>query len=231
MRVSVIIPTLNEEENLKDVIPGIFDCANQDLMEVIVVDGGSSDNSISTAEKLGAIVLKSSIRSRAAQMNLGAKSAQGEIFYFVHADTRILPGFIEDLQEVIINRGNHAGCYRYRFDSSDILLKINSWFTRFNGLLSGGGDQTLFITQTVFRQLGGFDEYYTIMEDFDIVRRIRKNHKFCIIPKSILVSARKYETNSWFKVQIANLTVFLLFYLKRHPKKIMSIYHKILVGR
>jgi rSAM/selenodomain-associated transferase 2 len=231
MKISVIIPVVNEAENLAEAIPRIIQFGNKDLIEIIVVDGGSTDGSVKIAEKLGAKVLVCPIKSRAAQMNLGALHAQGDVLFFLHADTRILPGYIEDLQEVIRKGKFHAGCYRFRFDSPKLLLKINSWFTRFNGIMSGGGDQTLFITQSVFRELGGFDETYTIMEDFDLVRRIRRSYKFCIIPKSILVSARKYDTNSWIKVQIANLTVITLFLMKSHPNKLKSIYQKMLVHR
>jgi rSAM/selenodomain-associated transferase 2 len=231
MKVSVIMPVLNEAENLTEIIPGLILFGNQNLAEIVVVDGGSTDGSREIAQSLGAKVLVSPIKSRAAQMNLGAQYAKGDVFYFIHADTRILPGYIEDLQEAIQKGEFHAGCYRFKFDSPKILLKINSWFTRFNGVMSGGGDQTLFILRSVFTELGGFDETYTIMEDFDLVRRIRRSHRFCIIPKSILVSARKYDNNSWLKVQVANLTVIILFFMKSPPTKLKSIYQKMLVHR
>ena len=195
-----------------------------------MVDGGSNDNSIGIAFKLGAKVLKSKICSRACQMNLGAKEASGEILYFVHADARVLDSFFEDIMEAV-ESGVPAGCFAYSFDSDSWLLKVNSWFTQFNGVLSGGGDQTLFVKREVFEALGGFDEYYCIMEDFELVKRLKKKYGFYVIPKKITVSARKYETNSWLRVQVANLIVFVLFFCKTPPVKLKELYSRLLVYR
>lgn len=229
-KISVIVPTLNEEENLKILIPLLFSIKNSELIEVIVADANSSDQTKSIAESLGATYNSCSAKSRASQMNAGAKISKGNILYFVHADTRPLPSFVRDIKTNIA-KGYLAGCYQYRFDSDNFLLKINSWFTRFNGMFSGGGDQTLYIERTLFNDLNGFDENYTIMEDFDLVRRIRKKSEFRIIPKPIKVSARKYENNSWLKVQLANLAVFIYFLLNKQPSKIKNLYCRLLNHR
>ncbi len=227
MQISVIIPVLNEEGNLKQLLPYIFEHGEDHLAEVIVVDSGSTDDTVHVARSYGAILLRSKVKSRAAQMNLGAHHATGGIFYFVHADSRPNTNFVKDILNAV-KHGISAGCYRYQFDSSSPLLKMNAWFTRFNGILSGGGDQTLFVKKSVFKNLGGYDEYYTIMEDFEFVGRIKKHFDFKILPKNIKVSARKYETNSWLRVQLANLTVFVLYYLKREPEYLKTIYRKML---
>ena len=221
---------MNESENLKELLPIFFNHKRCEDLEVIVVDGGSNDNSFEIAFQMGARVLKSKVSSRACQMNLGAKEATGDILYFVHADTRVLDSFYEDIIEAV-ESGVPAGCFAYSFDSDSILLKVNSWFTKFNGVLSGGGDQTLFIKKEVFEALKGFDEYYCIMEDFELTQRLKKNYSFHVIPKKITVSARKYETNSWLRVQLVNLVVFALFFLKTPPVKLKSLYSKLLVYR
>jgi len=223
LKISVIIPTLNEAENLRILLPLLFSNNNKEVIEVIVADADSTDQTRLVSEQLGGKYVLCSLKSRAAQMNAAAKISIGEVLYFVHADTRPLPGFTEDIKSSISN-GHLAGCYRYQFDSDNYLLKINSWFTRFNGLFSGGGDQTLFIKKTFFEDLNGFDEAYTIMEDFDLVRRIRVKTEFRIIPKSIKVSARKYENNSWLRVQLANLAVFIYFLSNKQPSKIKILY-------
>lgn len=225
LRISVIIPVLNEQENLKILIPSIKEFGGNFLQDLIVVDGGSVDQSIQVAESLGATVYCTKEASRAQQMNLGAQYASGNTLLFVHADVRMISSFAFDIQKARL-KGFRAGCFRYKFDSSKLMLKINSWATRFNGPFSGGGDQTLFISKRFFEDLGGFDPQFTIMEDFDLVRRIKSKSNFYIIPKSILVSARKYEHNSWLKVQVANLLAFWNFKRGTSPTLIKDAYIK-----
>ena len=159
--------------------------------------------------------------------NLGAKYATGKLLYFVHADVKLIPSFAGDIIQAV-NEGFDSGCYRYVFDSDNKMLRINGYFTRFDRIMCRGGDQTLFVTKTVFDALGGFDEHFTIMEDYDFIIRLRKQYSFKIIPKNIKVSARKYETNSWLRVQLANLIVFIMFFLKRSPEQMKSVYKKML---
>jgi rSAM/selenodomain-associated transferase 2 len=221
--ISIIIPVWNEANNLRELLPILLESKRHNVLEVLVIDGESTDESIDIAKRCNASVISSPLKSRAVQLNFGAKHANGEILYFIHADSRPLLSFEEDiLHEISI--GNEAGCYRYKFDSSSKLLKLNSWFTRFNGIFAGGGDQTLFISKSLFNDLGGYDERFTIMEDFELVKRIRKVTKFKVIQKSILVSARKYETNSWLSVQWANFLAIMAFKMGVPPESIKTLY-------
>jgi rSAM/selenodomain-associated transferase 2 len=227
MKLSIIIPVLNEAQNLKGLLPLFQKVIHTDLLEVIVVDGGSIDATKQVVENTGFRYIEAGIKSRAVQMNMGAKIANGNVLYFVHADVRIALTFYEDIK-TSISEGVHAGCYAYDFDSPKKMLRINSWFTGLNGLLSGGGDQTLFIQKSVFENLGGFDEKFDLMEDFELVRRIKTNYSFRVIPKRILVSARKYDQNSWLRVQVANLIIFGLFYFDYPPSKLKFLYSRLL---
>lgn len=229
-KISVIIPCLNEEENLRKLIPHLLKNSRGLLEEIIVCDGGSSDNTAAVCNSFGIKVINSAVCSRAVQMNLGAKHATGDILYFVHADTMPIEGYLKVILESIAGR-QEVGCFRYRFDSENPLLKLNSWFTRFNGFLSGGGDQTLFIQKSFFNSLYGFDETYCIMEDFDLVRRIRQKSDFHVLPYVMTVSDRKYKENTWLRIQVANLTAFSLFMLKVKPATIKSLYLKLLRKR
>jgi rSAM/selenodomain-associated transferase 2 len=225
--ISVIIPTLNESKNIMGLIPKIIEFGGPFVSELIVVDGGSDDDTVDMAKRLGAMVIQTKKRSRAHQLNIGAQASTSPILYFIHADTLPVKEFAKDIIEYF-SQSKEAGCYRYSFDSDNFLLKINSFFTRFNGIFAGGGDQTLYITRSLFERLGGFNEKYTIMEDFDLTRRIRKISKFYVIPRQIKVSARKYEANGWFRVQIANLLAFILFSINSKPESIKSLYCNLL---
>lgn len=229
-RISVIIPTLNEASNIEEIITFIQMHGKDVLADLIVVDGGSTDSTVALARSLGARVIHSSKQARASQMNLGATHATGDILYFVHADVKLAPAFTTDIRESI-SSGHISGCYRYVFDSKRFMLRINGYFTRLNSLMCRGGDQTLFITKAAFEELGGFNESYTIMEDYEFLIRLRRKYPFRIIPKNVIVSARKYENNSWLWVQLVNLYAFLQFYRKVNPDRIRSSYYKLLAYR
>ncbi len=227
MKISVIIPTLNEERNIGALVQFMLHHGKNRVGEIIVVDADSRDATMAVAEKSGATAVRSPHQSRAAQMNYGASMAKHDTLYFVHADVKLLPDFATDIEEALL-AGYDAGCYRYQFDSSRGILKANAYFTRFNRIMCRGGDQTLFIRRHVFDELKGFDEYFVIMEDYDLIQRIQKKYSFRIIPKNIIVSARKYDSNSWLRVQFANFTVFMMYFLKRPPAKMASWYKKVL---
>ena len=230
MPISVIIPTYKEAANIARVVEALHRYAPPNGLEVLVVDAHSPDGTAETARRAGATVLQSPQPGRAAQMNFGAAQASGDILYFVHADVGIHPDYVAAI-EAAVAQGHEAGCYRFRLDSPHPLLRINSYGTRFPGIMSRGGDQTLFITRALFQRLGGFDERFVIMEDFDIIVRIRRVASFLIIPQDVLVSARKYETNSWLRVQLANLTAFSLFFLRVSPGRIARTYKAMLNHR
>jgi rSAM/selenodomain-associated transferase 2 len=223
MKISVIIPTWNEGERISSLIRFILDHGRDSIADVIVSDGGSDDNTVESAGETGAIVLQRQERSRACQMNAGARIATGDIMYFIHADVKLVESFAHDIINSV-RSGYHAGCYRYVFDSTSAMLRINSYCTRFEGIMCRGGDQTLFVARTAFEDINGFNPFYSIMEDYDFIIRLRIKYRFKIIPKSIMVSARKYETNSWLRVQLANLCVFIMFFAGQSPAKMKSFY-------
>jgi rSAM/selenodomain-associated transferase 2 len=225
--ISVIIPTFNEAAGIARLVANLGRHAPAGEVEILVVDAQSTDNTAGLAQQAGATVLRSPTPGRAAQMNHGAARATGDILYFVHADVGIHPDYVATIRQAVA-AGHAAGCYRFRFDSRHPLLRINSYGTRFKGLMSRGGDQTLFITKALFEQLKGFNERFVIMEDFEIIRRIRRVASFYIVPQDVVVSARKYETNSWLRVQLANLIAFAMFFLNVPPPRIARTYKALL---
>lgn len=225
--ISVIIPTVNEAEIIQSRISFIRQHGGASVLEIIVCDGDSDDETIMHAEKAGAKIIRCADRNRALQMNAGASKARGDILYFVHADTQLNLTFVADILDAVAN-GFDSGCYRYVFDSEKLMLRINAWFTRFDLLFCRGGDQTLFVKKETFRALNGFDESFVIMEDYEFLKRLRKQASFLIIPKNVTASARKYDDNSWLRVQLSNLLAFSMFRFKMSPKKIKIAYKKML---
>lgn len=227
MSLSVIIPALNEESAIEKAIDALRKYGNDEEVEIIVVDGGSTDRTSQRAQQAGARVVQSAIRRRSIQMNLGARYATGDILYFIHSDVIINQDFVGDIRGALGN-GFAAGCYRYKFDSGHMLLKINAYFTRFDRLWCRGGDQTFFISKGLFEKIGGFRPDFEIMEDYDIIKKVRKEARFAILPKNIVVSARKYETNSYLRVQFANFLVFSLYFWGASQSTLVRLYKKLL---
>lgn len=227
MPISVVIPVIDEAERIASLVRYMIQHGREAVTEVLVVDGGSRDDTAGQAAAAGAVVVHSAVCSRAAQMNAGARAAQGDILYFVHADTLPPESFASDIA-VCLTQGYHMGCYRYRFDSPGLLLKINAFFNRFHFLWCQGGDKTFFIRREIFFLLGAYDEYYTIMEEYDFLRRAMPRYPLCILPKYAVVSARKYRYNGWLRVQFANAVVFRMFRRGAAPDEMKKTYKRLL---
>ena len=224
--ITIIIPTLNEEAYISNLLISLSDL-KYPVVETIMVDGGSKDRTLEIAKLHGIRVIESTRACRSFQMNLGASVAKSSILYFVHADVIPPKTFAQDILKAI-NNGYISGCFSYYFDNPSLLLKFNSWCTKFKHCAIGGGDQTLFIKKQLFDQIEGFNERLVIMEDFDLVQRIRENHHFKLITNPANVSARKYFKNSWLKVQLVNTYIFLAYRIGASQKYLSKSYKKML---
>lgn len=225
--LSVIIPTYNEADHIASLVGSLKKHADYRLIEIIVVDGGSTDETTKLAKNAGAVAVTSPEKGRAAQMNYGVQIAKGEMLYFVHADVKIHPDYVSDIFETL-SEGYQLGCYRYVFDKPNLFLKFNAFCIRFNKIWCRGGDQTLFISKKHFDELNGYRSDYRIMEDYDFIIRAQQKFKFKIIPKNIVVSARKYQNNSYFKVMWANYTIFKMFFNNASQDEMVNKYKSML---
>jgi rSAM/selenodomain-associated transferase 2 len=219
--ISIIIPTLNEEENIGRLIRHLSDTDHR--IEIIVADGKSTDRTVEIAEGEGARVVSIDQPSRPKQLNAGAALAKAELLYFVHADTLPPEDYADQILEAAAD-GNTFGSFRFRFDSDNRALRFNSWCTRIPVMMVRGGDQSLFIPRSLFQKLGGYREDHIVMEDYDIMRRGKKIAKFKLIQDDVVVSARKYEENPYWKVNISNFIVFSLYYLGVSPPRLLRMY-------
>jgi len=226
MKLSIIIPACNEYPALKKFLDAYSVVIFQNNIEVIVVL--SPKNSDASHTITSAKIVNSHYHNRASQMNLGAQEAQGDVLMFLHADVLPPLSFYSDIEKTI-EEGMDFGFFAYRFGPSSFMLNINASFTKRDGILAGGGDQIHFVTASLFREMGGYDEKMDIMEDFDFMRRIKKLGKpYTIVQNKATVSSRKYHKRSWIRVNFANLVAFTMFSLKINSSKIKKIYYGIL---
>jgi len=225
--ISIIIPTYNEAENIIQLVQFLKDNSNGLVNEIIVSDGGSNDNTLDLAQNVGAKAIVSPKKGRANQMNYGALQSTGSLLYFIHADSFPPASFAQDLVNCL-NENFNCGRYRTKFDRSNLLLKFNEFFTRFDWFVCYGGDQTFFITKTLFEKIGGFKSDMRIMEDYEIVVRAKEQGHYKIIPKAALISARKYKNNSWIRVQLANYKIIQMFHKGASQIEMVMTYKKLL---
>jgi len=226
--ISIIIPVKNEAPQLPVLLNFLNTVSGKEhIAEIIVSDGNSTDETVSIANFYGAKVVVSEQAGRGRQMNAGAKTATGNILYFLHADSIPPTGFVEDILDKI-NAGHVAGCYRLRFDDDHWFLKANAWFTRFNVNAIRFGDQSLFVTKTVFESIGGFREDLIIMEDQEIIHRIRKKGKFAVIAGYVTTSARKYQVNGIYRMQGIFFYIYFAYVLGASQQKLVRIYKKLI---
>ncbi|WP_375500941.1 TIGR04283 family arsenosugar biosynthesis glycosyltransferase [uncultured Nostoc sp.] len=222
-RISIIIPTLNEAENIKEAIATTQPNTN---IEVIVVDGGSDDDTVAIAQSLGVKVISSS-PGRAVQMNTGAVAANGEILLFLHADTCLPTGFDDMVRTALQQPGTVAGAFKLRIDTSLLSLRWVEWGinVRSHFYQMPYGDQAIFLTKAVFQQIGNFPEL-PIMEDFELMRRLKRIGRIVIIPTPVVTSARRWLQKGVFKTTLLNQIVIIAYLLGVSPERICHWYRR-----
>lgn len=244
-QISIIIPTLNEVDNICNLLNYLLkNTSKENIADVIVVDGGSTDGTgniiknylsgraqsrpnedLSTTLEETKIKLLDSEKSRAKQMNLGAKNATGSILYFLHADSIPPKSFDTDIINQIKNN-NQAGCFIMTFNSNHWWLKLAGQLTRLPFKSCRGGDQSLFITKSLFNTIGGFNENFKIYEDNDLISKLYAYKQFVVIQKWLITSPRHYNTNGIWRLQFHYWTIHLKKWLGASPEKLNQYYLK-----
>lgn len=221
--ISIIIPTLNEEKTIANTIKNLENLIGD--KEIIVVDGGSSDNTVLEASKY-ANVVKSKM-GRSFQMNSGAKIAKGEIFWFVHSDSIIQENSLIQIENAISKGYIGGGFHLYFYDLNTKFMKFVQVTSNMRGkfLKLIYGDQGIFVRKDVFEKLGGFPEI-EIMEDWEFSLMIKKHGKTCLINAPIGTSARRFKKGGELKTLLLMHKLKILYTLGVSPKELVKIYRE-----
>lgn len=204
MTISVIIPTLNEEHVLERTLAALQNGSSAGRCEPIVVDGGSSDATVTLARAAGAKVIESP-RGRGCQMNAGAAVSSGDILLFLHADTLLPVDFPHLIEETLVRPGIAAGAFSLAIASREKSLAAIAYLANLRSrfLHLPYGDQALFTSKRIFAEAGGFPEI-AIMEDYVFVRRLHKLGRIVILPAKATTSARRWQNMGILRTTLIN---------------------------
>ena len=219
--VSVIVPVWNDVcclENLLNWLAG-----EPGVLEIIVVDAGSSDHTTEVASSFPGVRLISSTRWRGRQMNAGASAASADVLLFLHSDTIPPRGSIAGLPDLLMTRQADFGAFRVRFDPPVFLPQMFAWWTRFAFSWTCFGDQGIFVRREFFRESGGFPEI-ALLEDIRWVRTAAKIGRMTRSPHTVVTSARRFVETGTLRQLWRNCTILLLDRFGRDPAALAGIY-------
>lgn len=220
-RLSIIIPTLNEAERLPETVRAIG--AVNDRLEVIVADGGSSDETIAIARQHGCQTLVSRL-GRARQMNAGAALATGENLLFLHADTLLPSGYPSAIEDCLA-AGHIAGAFRLSIAANSLGVRWVAWGANARSRIRQFpyGDQGLFLRSGEFFRLGGYRDL-AIMEDFELVDRLRRSGRVGLLQHSISTSGRRWQKRGVLQTTLINQLCIAAYRLGCSTTTIAKLY-------
>lgn len=229
MTISVVIPTLNEEKSLLQTLACL---SPPTLTEIIIVDGGSTDGTLSLAQEFcdrrdNARIITSP-QGRARQMNEGANVSRGEILLFLHADTQLPTQAGQIIESAMTTHTAVGGRFNVRFDNPSMWGRIISAFMNRRSRLTGiaTGDQALFVRRHVFEQLGGFSEI-PLMEDIEFSRRLQQAGRTLALRDTVVTSFRRWTTQGPLRTILLMWTLRFLYWAGVSPHRLARVYRTV----
>jgi rSAM/selenodomain-associated transferase 2 len=221
MRVSVVIPTLNEAANIAQTLSLVRQAGE---CELVVVDGGSNDNTCEIAQRHADLALLAP-RGRATQMNAGARAATGEVLLFLHADTVLPSKFSELLRHALEDPTVIGGRFDVRLDASGWQFRMIETLMNMRSRLSriSTGDQAIFVRREMFLALGGFPEL-ELMEDIEFSRRLKRAGKIACLRGQVLTSARRWRQDGVLRTILLMWMLRCAYFLGVPPQQLKAFY-------
>ena len=223
VKVSIIIPAINEAGCIGRAVR----CARQSgVREVIVVDGGSNDESMAIARKSGCRMV-SGPRGRGRQMNLGVQKSTAELLLFLHADTVVPENFIQLITSTLARKDVAAGAFSLRINTRCTALQLVGWGATLRSRLLAlpYGDQGIFTSREYFNQVEGFPEM-EIMEDYVFIQRIKNLGKIVTLREQVTTSARRWENVGIVRTTLINQLIVIGYHLKLPPATLARFYQR-----
>jgi rSAM/selenodomain-associated transferase 2 len=222
IKISVVIPVYNEKYNIKEVLDSL---SYINPFEIIVVDGGSIDDTINIAKSKGAKIVITD-KGRGKQIREGIKIARGEIILILHADTRLSPSVRNE--DFMLDEQYVAGFFKLKYFGGNFATKIVELFANIRSLLHylPYGDQAIFVKKEILERIGNV-KAFPFLEDVDLVLRLRKEGKIKFVNKPIFVSPRKLLKGGFFHPffhSFKNFVIVIFFLMGVSPERLIKYY-------
>lgn len=222
--ISIIIPTLNEESKIGTTLASLQGVSGS--FEVLVVDGGSCDNTLHIASELGAKVIHAP-KGRGSQLAAGAEAAEGDIFWFLHADTIAPADAIEQINTALRSSSVAGGNFRIRFDGVTRAAKFLTWLhPKVHSPSLSFGDSAIFVRRSIYEEVGGFRSY-PLFEDLDLVKRVIKRGRFVRVPSSVITSSRRFSGRNFVATYLLWAYLLLLYKFGVSPTRLATLYRPV----
>lgn len=221
LKTSIIIPALNEAARIAEAVRR---ARETEPHEVIVVDGGSSDETAALARQAGACVVTTA-PGRAIQQNTGARHATGDVLLFLHADTWLPPDAVHQIESALAVAAVGCGAFRQRIEAEGLAYRLlergNAWRVKSRGIAYG--DQGIFVRRAPFEELGGFPEV-RLMEDLLLMKRLRRRAWPVLLPGPLHVSARRWQRHGVLRQTARNWLLLAAARCGVSPDRLASFY-------
>jgi rSAM/selenodomain-associated transferase 2 len=219
MRCSVIIPTLDEADRIGALVALL---RGQGFDEIVVVDGGSRDATQERAAAAGARVF-TTVRGRGRQLGAGGAAANGDVLFFLHADSVPPPDARARIDKALAIDGVSAGCFRLEFDAAHPLLRFYGLMSRVNHALFTYGDQGLFLHRVRYQRIGGYRDL-PLFEDVEILQRLRREGRIVKLDAPIVTSARRFLRDGVARRELLSAALVALYHLGVAPARLERWY-------
>jgi len=222
MTLSVIIPVFNEEAILADFLNQTM---HWPVKEIIVVDGGSTDQTQAIIQASPHHRLLISKKGRGNQMNEGAKVSTSDILLFLHADSTFPPDGFSEISNALQETGLVGGAFRLKINTNSLYLKLIAMMANIRSFLFGlpYGDQGIFVRRAVFNKMGGYRDF-PLMEDVDFILRLKREGSMTLLHQAVTTSARRWNKQGVVFTSLRNVILLILYFMGVSPKQLVKWY-------
>ncbi len=224
MRLSIVVPVLNEAEGIEGFLHQ-FDAARRDGHEVIVVDGGSDDETVLRARPWCDVLLASA-PGRAQQMQIGVNAASGDALWFVHADTLLRPGTFRSVVAALGREGRTWGRFNVRLSGRHWMFRVIERMINLRSQLSGiaTGDQAMFVVRSALTRVGGIPAQ-ALLEDVELSKRLKREGRPICLTEKLTTSSRRWETHGIWRTIVLMWELRFRYFLGADPERLRGQYY------